>query len=543
MPTFKLDGKEIPFAPGETIITAAWKEGIEIPHYCWHPGLSVAANCRMCLVEIMPAPNQRPVMLDVLEWDAAAGEYKPQRKPKLQPACQMMAADGMEVRSDTSEHVRKARHDVQEFLLLQHPVDCPICDQAGECKLQDYWLEHGQYSKRMRDEPVHKPKGVSFGPTIVYDAERCVVCTRCIRFMAEVAKDPVLDQRERGNVKEIIVAPGRQLEGNYTFMVDHVCPVGALTTKDFRFKARVWFLRGAKSVCQGCATGCSAWLDFDPRRNQAERYRPRENPEVNKFWMCDHGMTSYRGAHEARVVDARVGGKPASLAKALEKTKKLFDGVPHASIAIVLSAQASLEDNWAMIELGKSLFGADSFFVARAPDGDHDDILLSADKNSNVAGIKALMPEAKSWADFLAGIESGSVRHAIALGARTGDLENEKPKLAKLEALVTVASHESALTAAAAVVLPATSWAEQTGIYVNAKGIKQIAEKALEPQGISRSAFLQVAEIAETLGHEPTWTKLKDVRAKLAALDLLPASGPEPHPQPAVLPTTATQAV
>jgi NADH-quinone oxidoreductase subunit G len=535
MPTFKLDGKDVPFTPGQTIITAAWKHGIEIPHYCWHPGLSVAANCRMCLVEIVPPPNQRPVMLDVLEWDAEAHDYKPQRKPKLQPACQIAVTEGMVVLSDTSEHVQKARHDVQEFLLLQHPVDCPICDQAGECKLQDYWLEHGRYSKRMRDEPVHKPKGVSFGPTIVYDAERCIVCTRCIRFMDEVAKDPVLDQRERGNIKEIIVAPGRQLEGNYTFMVDQVCPVGALTTKDFRFKARVWFLRGAKSICQGCATGCNAWLDFDPRYNKAERYRPRDNEAVNKFWMCDHGMTSYALAHEARVVDARVAGKPASPAKALEKAKKLFEGVPHESIAVVLSAQASLEDNWAMLELGKSLLGTTSVFVARAPDGDRDDILISADKNSNGQGVKSLAPDAKSWADFLAAIESGSVRHAIALGARTGDLEGEKPKLAKLEALVTVASHESSLTDAAVVVLPATSWAEQSATYVNAKGLKQLSERALEPQGASRPGFLQVAALTEALGLEPTWTKLGDVRTKLAVT--------EAPREPGVLPTTATQAV
>ncbi len=534
MPTFKLDGKEIPFTPGETIITAAWKQGIEIPHYCWHPGLSVAANCRMCLVEIAPPPNQRPIMLDVLGWDAEKGEYVPQRKPKLQPACQIAATDGMDVRSDTSDHVKKARKDVQEYLLLNHPVDCPICDQAGECKLQDYWLEHGQYQKRMRDEPVHKPKAVSFGPTIVYDAERCVVCTRCVRFMAEVAKDPVLDQRERGNVKEIIVAPGRQLEGNYTFMVDHVCPVGALTTKDFRFKARVWFLRGSKSVCQGCATGCNAWLDFDPRYNKVERYRPRENEAVNKFWMCDHGMKSYVAAHEGRVVDARVSGKPTSPGKALDKAKKLLDGVPHSSIALVLSAQMSLEDNWALVELGK-IFGATSFFVASAPDGDKDDILLSADKNSNAAGVKLLAPEAKSWADFLAAVEGGTIRHAIALGATTGDQEASADKLGKLEALVTIASHECALASAASVLLPATSWAEQNGTYVNGKGLKQQSQKAIEPQGASRQPLFLLGELAKTLGHEPTWAKLKDIRTKLALTE-------ETH-EPAVLPTTATQAV
>jgi NADH-quinone oxidoreductase subunit G len=474
-------------------------------------------------------------MLDVLDWDPELKAYKVRQKPKLQPACQIAITENMDVRSDTSDHVKKARKDVQEFLLLQHPVDCPICDQAGECKLQDYWLEHGGYHKRMRDEPVHKPKGVSFGDTIVYDAERCVVCTRCIRFMDEVAKDPVLDQRERGNIKEIFVAPGRRLEGNYTFMTEHVCPVGALTTKDFRFKARVWFLRGAKSICQGCATGCNAWLDFDPRFNKVERYRPRDNEAVNKFWMCDDGMMSYVGAHQGRIVDARISGKAASTGKALEKAKKILDGVPESSIAIVLSAQACLEDNWALLELGKSLLGSTSLFFARAPDGKRDDILIHADKNPNTQGVKQLAPEAKGWLEFLAAVESGAVRHAIALGTTTGDLDIEKAKLDKLEALITIAAHESALTAAATVVLPMTSWAEQHGTYVNGKNVKQISERAIEPQGGSRQALLQLADLARALGHEPTWTKLKDIRAKLNVQ--------EPVGSLPVLPTTATQAI
>src|ERR1700733_4643973 len=308
MPSFKLDGKTIPFETGDSIIRAAQKQGIEIPHYCWHPGLSAPANCRMCLVEIVPSGNQRAVMLDILEWDEATGAYKDARKPKLQPACQMGAVDGQEVKADTSHHVQEARKAVQESLLLNHPVDCPICDQSGECKLQDYWLEYQKTKKRMRDEPVHKPKAEVFGDTIVYDGERCVMCTRCIRFMAEVAKDPVLDMRERGNLNEIFVAPGRKLEGHYTFMTEHVCPVGALTTKDFRFKARVWFLRSVESICQGCATGCNTHLDYDPRYNRAYRYRPRDNEQVNKYWMCDEGMLTYKEAHDGRVLQASVDG-------------------------------------------------------------------------------------------------------------------------------------------------------------------------------------------------------------------------------------------
>ncbi len=532
MPTFKLDGKDIPFSPGETIIGAAHKEGIEIPHYCWHPGLSIAANCRMCLVEVMPAANQRAMMLDILEWDAASGEYKPQRKPKLQPACQMAAVEGMDVRADSSEHVKQARKGVQEFLLLNHPVDCPICDQAGECKLQDYWLEHGQYEKRMRDEPVHKPKATVFGETIVYDAERCVMCTRCIRFMDEVAKDPVLDMRERGNLKEVIVAPGRQLEGHYTLMTEHVCPVGALTSKDFRFKARVWFLRAAKSVCQGCATGCNAWLDFDPRYNKAYRYRPRDNEQVNKYWMCDEGMLSYAAAHEARVLEASVKGVASTPAHALEGAAKRLASVPQSSIAVVLSAQHSLEDNWAMLELSK-LLGAKDVFYTQAADGYEDEILINKDKNSNGRGVRDLSPSAKPFGDLAKSVAAGSIKHVVALGGATPSGDRDAATLGKLDVLITIAAHTSSLTASASVVLPATSWAEHSGTWVNASGLRQVADKAIAPQGASEPAYKLVADLARALGLEVSWTKLKEIRAALGASD----------PAPDVRSTTLTQAV
>jgi NADH-quinone oxidoreductase subunit G len=513
MPTFKLDGKTIPFEPGDTIIKAAWKQGLEIPHYCWHPGLSAPANCRMCLVEIAPKPGTRAPMLDVLEYDAASGEYRPRQKPKLQPACYTPPADGMEVLSDTSDHVRRARRDVQEYLLLNHPVDCPICDQSGECKLQDYWLEHGQYQKRMRDEPVHKPKAVVFGPTIVYDAERCVMCTRCIRFMAEVAKDPVLDMRERGNLNEITVAPGRQLDGHYTFMTEHVCPVGALTTKDFRFKARVWFLKTAASVCQGCATGCNAHLDYDPRYNKAYRYRPRDNEQVNKFWMCDDGMLTYKAAHVGRVLEARVAGAPVPVTRALDEVKALFAGVPREGVAIVLSAQHSLEDNWALRDLGLSLLGTRSVFVSGQADGYADDILIHRDKNPNTRGAMDLCPAAKPIASLLDEVAAGRVTHVVALGG-AAPVDVGRLSTAKV---VVIAANEGPLTGSARVVLPAASWAEASGTYVNAKGLRQVSDKALEPQGASRPAWEHVASVAAALGKEPAWATLKQIRAQLSA--------------------------
>lgn len=519
MATFTYDGKTIPFEAGESIIAAAARQGIEIPHYCWHPGLSAPANCRMCLVEILPGENQRAVSLDIVEWDEAAKAYKPAKKPKLLPSCQMQAQDGMVVKGDSSEHVREARKSVQEFLLLNHPVDCPICDQSGECKLQDYWLEHGQFEKRMRDEPVHKPKAVEFGPTIVYDAERCVMCTRCIRFMDEVAHDPVLSMRERGNLNEIVVAPGRELAGNYTFMTEHVCPVGALTTKDFRFKARVWFLKSAKSVCQGCSTGCNAHLDYDPRYNKAYRYRPRDNMAVNKYWMCDPGMLSFHEAHEGRVIEPRSGGKTVSLKKALAKASSVLEGVDASKLAIVLGAGHSIEDNWAMHQLGSVLLGASNVYVSGRANGEGDDILMNADKNSNRAGVREIAPAAKPFETLVADVGRGAITHALVLGGHAPlDQEALQEKLSKLEASVVVAAHEGGWTRVGQVVLPAASWAEAAGTFVNAKGHRQVSDRALEPQGSSREGWRLIGELGVALGLDAGWTSLKQVRGNLAVM-------------------------
>ncbi|MCL2779840.1 MAG: 2Fe-2S iron-sulfur cluster-binding protein [Polyangiaceae bacterium] len=522
MPSFKLDGTDVPFEPGETIIKAAHRQGIEIPHYCWHPGLSAPANCRMCLVEIKPGPNQRAMMLDIVEWDAKLGDYRAAQKPKLLPACQMPAVDGQEVLSESSKHVAEARRHVQEFLLLNHPVDCPICDQAGECKLQDYWLAYQSTTKRMRDEPIHKPKAVVFGPTIVYDGERCVMCTRCIRFMEEVAKDPVLEIRERGNLNEVTVAPGRQLDGHYTFMTEHVCPVGALTTKDFRFKARVWFLRSAKSVCQGCATGCNSYLDYDPRSNKAFRYRPRDNEAVNQYWMCDEGMLSYRAAHEGRVVDARIGSKKVAVDMAVAEAKKRLSKVSNPSIAVVLSAQHSLEDNMVMYTIAR-LFGTRLLYMSGAAEGYADDVLIDKDKNSNTAGVLQIASRAMSFEQLLDDVRTGRVSHVLALGgvAPKSDPE-DATALGMLGTLVVIAAHEGALTDAAHVVLPAASWAEASGTYVNRQGVRQIAEKAIEPQGACRPAWEYACLIGRALGLDVRFSKLKDIRSMLVGASVQP---------------------
>jgi NADH-quinone oxidoreductase subunit G len=516
MPSITFDDRQIPFEPGDTVIRAAHRVGVDVPHYCWHPGLSVAANCRMCLVELMPPPGRPAMMLDVLEWDAEQKAYVPQKKPKLQPACQLAAADGMVIRSQTSPHVARARATVQELLLLNHPVDCPICDQAGECRLQDYWLEHQGTKKRMHDEPVHKPKAVVFGPTIVYDAERCILCTRCVRFCEEVAKDPVLSVRERGNLGEIVVSPGRKLDHPYTLMTEYVCPVGALTAVDFRFKARVWFLRSAQSVCVGCATGCNSFTDFDPRSQKVQRYRPRENAAVNGHWMCDEGMLDYRRIHEGRVLSARVGGEGTTRELAFEKARELLEVAKPETSAVVLSAEHSLEDNFALLALAKDVLRTANVFMTGRPPGSGDDVLRDPDKNPNTAGVKRLAPEAKSFAEFSRMAGEGKLSLVVSLGSQAPDAAQAKI-LEKIPALVAFASHEGPFAEHAEVLLPASTWAEADGTFVNRKGIAQESDRAVQPHGESRPAYRIVLELLRALDRAPTWKKIEEIRTALAA--------------------------
>jgi NADH-quinone oxidoreductase subunit G len=516
MATFSLDDQEIEFEPGDTIIAAAHRAGVDIPHYCWHPGLSVAANCRMCLVEVEPPPGRAPMMLDVLHYDPNKGDYIPAKKPKLQPSCQMPVAEGMQVKSQTSAHVLEARSAVQEMLLLNHPVDCPICDQAGECRLQDYWLEHDGKKKRMKDEIIHMPKAVDFGPTIVYDAERCIVCTRCVRFCEEIVGDPVLDKRERGNLGEIVLAPGRQLDHAYTLMTEHVCPVGALTAKDFRFKARVWFLRSARTVCQGCATGCNAYIDFDPRNQTVFRHRPRENAEVNKYWMCDEGVLDYRRVHDGRVLRAQVRGEATSVEEALAAATDEIKGFGTSS-AVVLSAEHSSEDNFALLKLAQAV-GIEKIFVLGRAAGEGDDILRHVDKNPNRAGALAVAGGAASQdaAGFCRAVAAGEVKHLVALGSAV-DSDEVSQALAKLKSIVSLSVHEGPVPSVAKVVLPASSWAEASGTFVNQKGLSQVSEKAIAPQGDSLPAWKLVLALAEKLGKDLPFKKAKEVKAAVSS--------------------------
>ncbi|MBN1611369.1 MAG: (2Fe-2S)-binding protein [Polyangiaceae bacterium] len=518
MRTFRLDDQEIPFEPGDTILRAAHRVGIDIPHYCWHPGLSVAANCRMCLVELLPPPGRAPLMLDVLEYDAERREYSKVRKPKLVPACQQLVSEGMEVKSQSSAHAERAHAAVQEFLLLNHPVDCPICDQAGECRLQDYWLSTSRSKKRMLDEPVHKPKAVVFGPTIVYDAERCIVCTRCIRVCNELAKDPVLSLRERGNLTEVVLAPGRQLDHKYTLMTEYVCPVGALTARDFRFKARVWFLRSAPSVCVGCATGCNCTIDYDPRHQRVYRYRPRENQKVNKYWMCDEGMLDYQRIHSGRVLEARRRGNASKFEAALDEAAALLRAATPDSLAVVLSAQQSSEDNFALVHLGKAL-GARFWFQSGKRPGEGDDVLISPDKNPNSCGVAQLCAqiEVGSFGELCSAVEAGKIRNVLMLGSDASEPERATALAAPDTQVVVLASHYADVADHADVLLPICSWAETSGTFVNTSGLAQVTQAAIAPIGDAWPAWKAIVRLADKLERPLGFAGLRQLRDAMRA--------------------------
>ena len=320
-----ISGKPIP----TTMIQACAMINVDVPHYCYHPKLPVVGNCRMCLVEFgTPAlgPDRKPVM-------NPDGTPKIAKSPRPAIACATPISPGMEIYTNTPG-VKQMREGVLEFLLINHPLDCPICDQAGECKLQEYSVDYGQSSSRFVEPKVHKPKAVDLGPRIVLDDERCILCTRCIRFSKDIVGDDALGIVNRGSYNTLTAYPGKEFDNNYTLNTVDICPVGALTSKDFRFKMRVWFLKETKSVCTSCATGCN--IIIGSREEKIYRYEPRQNDAVNSCWMCDSGRLNYKWVgREDRLTEVKRpiekgNSEKSSWSVALNEIGRKLKGAPRA---------------------------------------------------------------------------------------------------------------------------------------------------------------------------------------------------------------------
>jgi NADH-quinone oxidoreductase subunit G len=491
--TAVVDGKEVVVKPGTTVIEAAKSVGIEIPYYCYHKRLSIAANCRMCLVEMSNAPMG-----------------------KLMPACQMPVAEGITVKTETPR-VKDQQRATLEFLLLNHPVDCAICDQAGECKLQDYYMKYDRQPSRLDVPKVVKGKRVQLGPSVVLDQERCILCTRCVRFMREIARAPQLGVAERGNESFITTFPGQPLDNPYSGNVVDICPVGALTSTDFRFRGRVWFMSSARSICAGCSRGCNTFLDY--LNDVTYRYRPRENDAVNQEWMCDEGRLTYKPLNLERVLVAREGrgaaGQPATVAAAAASAAKALQAHARAgTLGVLLSPVASLEDLLVAAVVAKEGLGQARVFVGGRPDGRQDEFLKRADQNPNRKGLElvaqALGLAVSPIAELAQAVAGGKVKAVWAVGAETPD-QVVAAKLEGAEVLVVQATNDGILARHASVLLPAAPHSEVDGTFVNFEGRAQRFEMAYFPRGEARPHWSLAADLGRELGLSLRFASGRDV--------------------------------
>jgi NADH-quinone oxidoreductase subunit G len=475
-----ISGKPIP----TTMIQACELAKQEVPHYCYHPKLPVVGNCRMCLVEFgTPAlgPDRKPVL-------NPDGTLKIAKSPRPAISCATPISPGMEIYT-TTPGVKQMREGVLESLLINHPLDCPICDQAGECKLQEYSVDYGQSASRFVEAKVHKPKAVDLGPRIMLDAERCILCTRCIRFTKDIAGDDALGIVNRGSFSTIATFPDMPFDNNYTLNTVDICPVGALTSKDFRFKMRVWFLKETKSLCTSCATGCNTIIGS--REEKIQRYTPRENDAVNGPWMCDAGRLNYKWIGRAdRLKDVLVRGQKSTWTAALNEISGKLKKAPAGSVAIVASARQTNEELWLISKL-KTKLGAMSDSVARFGEGDK--LLVSADKNPNTNGARltgiCFTETGTNLPQIANGISSGKIKTLIVFGEDVSKHGISPDLLGKLETLVVSDILPNTTTKRAHYLLPGCAHAEKRGSFTNTKGRVQKFMKAVEAPGDARAEW------------------------------------------------------
>lgn len=470
-----------------TVLQACKHAGIEIPHYCYHPKLPVAGNCRMCLVHVAmpgrPGPDGKPPMND----DGTPKVFPMQLPyepgtPRGVIGCATGIIPGMEIYASSPE-TREMREAVLESLLINHPLDCPICDQAGECKLQEYSVEHGQPESRFAEVKVHKPKAVDLGPRITLDAERCVMCTRCIRFTADVAGDDALGIVNRGSYNAISTYPGQPFDNNYTLNTVDICPVGALTSDDFRFQMRVWFLKETKSLCTGCGTGCNTVIGS--RENKMYRYEPRRNDAVNSDWMCDAGRLDYKWiGRDDRLAKLRGPKGDITWPSALQEISGHLAKAAEGSVAIVVSARQTNEELFLLNKLAKR-YKALTDSVPRKGEADH--LLVAGDRNPNTTGAQLTGITTQRVGSRLAtiakGIASGRITTLIVFGEDVTQHGIDATLLGKLKLLIVSDILPNATTKKADYLLPGCAHAEKRGTFTNVKGRVQKFTKAFEPPG------------------------------------------------------------
>jgi NADH-quinone oxidoreductase subunit G len=517
----QVDGEWRQFPKGTRLIEACMKSGHFIPHYCYHPKLSSPGNCRMCLVELgMPkmTPERKPVL-------GADGRPEIAWSPRPAISCATEISDGMAVRTE-SPLAQECRKGVMEFLLINHPLDCPICDQAGECRLQEFSVDFGNGESRFVEEKVKKPKRVDIGPRIVLDDERCILCSRCIRFMQEIAHDDVLGLVNRGSHTTLTVYPGKKLDNNYSLNTVDICPVGALTSKDFRFSMRVWFLRETKSIDVNCGNGTNILIGS--RENIIYRITPRENDFVNSCWMPDsHRLNFHYVNSSQRLKEPIIKGEDVTTSwpKAIRTASEQLIAYPNAT-AMIASARMTNEELFLARRLARAL-NIDLFDVLpRSQEG--DGFLISDDGNPNTLGAKLIGLATGRMPEIASGVSSGTIKSLLVLGEDACDCGIPEEDLRKLESLVVSDILPNQTTAAATVLLPAASWAEKRGSMINIKGRLQRLNQAISSPGKARDDWEILRDLLQAVsGSNGTYTVdelFKQIAAEFPALEGLSLS-------------------
>jgi NADH-quinone oxidoreductase subunit G len=522
----QIDGVWHQFPKGTRLIEACEQAGSYVPRYCYHKKLSSPGNCRMCLIEMgMPkmGPDRKPLL-------GADGKPEINWMPRPQICCATDVSEGLGVRT-RSPLVEECRRGVMEFLRINHPLDCPICDQAGECRLQEFSVEYGRQDSRFLEHKVKKPKNVELGPRVTLDDERCILCSRCIRFSKEIAHDDVLGFIDRGSYTTLTAHPGRPLENNYSLNTVDICPVGALTSADFRFKMRVWFLKETKSFCTSCATGCNTIIGT--REGVIYRQTPRENDAVNSCWMCDYGRLNFDYLEsERRLLEPLVREQdklqPATWKHAIETAAAQLKPYSGSQIAILASGRMTNEELWLTSRLAQSLGTILLDIVPRTGPG--DDILLSEDRNPNTNGARLLRVASRtgeSLEQIKEAIGSGQLRVLVSLGENplrcgiTDDLLRCLPVYVVMDLL----SNET--TGFASAVLPSLGFAEKRGSMINGKGRLQRLNRAVSGPGQARDDWEILRDLIQSVGGgngvytiEDVFREMSEATPELAGLTL-----------------------
>src|ERR1700730_11644137 len=487
------------FPKGTRVIEACAQAGVYVPRYCYHKKLSSPGNCRMCLIEMgMPrmGPDRKPELgvhgKPIINW-----------MPRPQICCAQDVAEGMGVRT-SSPLVEECRKGVMEFLLINHPLDCPICDQAGECELQEFSVEYGAGGSRFLENKVKKPKAVQLGPRVTLDDERCILCSRCVRFCSEIANDDVLGFVDRGSHTVLTAHPGKRLENNYSLNTVDLCPVGALTSTDFRFKMRVWFLKETKSICTSCATGCNTLIGT--REDIVYRQTPRENDHVNSSWMCDYGRLNFKYLEaENRLLEPEIlNGKelaPTDWKNAINQAALQLRQFYGSSIAIIASGRMTNEELWLTRKIADLLRVTKIDIVPRRGEG--DDILLSQYRNPNRVGARLILnlnsEPSEELSAMAAGVKSGEIRALLALGENPIKAGIPVEQLTHLPAFIAMDILSNAGNDHATVRLPASGFAEKRDSMINGKGRIQRLNRAVRPPGNARDDWEILRDLLQAL--------------------------------------------